>query len=604
MINQKICTKLFLYGIFIHIYSIESDYYGINNFISSTSFPHINYFDESENKDFIKAKIKCFYIDEYDVYDISSLDSNALDKDGYYSITLKSETSNNSYTIYYNFCNDIKKNPDNCTDGENQAFYKDNEGKCYILGDKINSGNKWSIKNETIYKNTGNETKEVITIDVNSNSNHKLIYKLVCNPTYGKRKKGVFNIMTDNSFIDDTNGLSVTLYVESLDACKIIKFYISSKFIYDYKGVFVILLMGLGALNSFFGKKLSKYNIFPLCIVTITFLIIILSNYVLPSGCAEWIMWVIFAIGIISGGVAGYFAFKYSEKYGTIIIEGIAGFYIAPFLYNWFGNRIHISGIIMNIIFLVVSIGILITLGCFFKKIINIISTSFIGSFCLIRGISLLVTGFPDEIQIFDLISKNEEEQFNEFITWKLYIYLSSMAILISISIYVQFKINKDDVDYNNDINNGDEAPDRLLTKSTMNESKEEIRTYSLLVNSGINESKEEIKITNQTESQSDNNSENQIENKFNESKIKIIFSSCDDQSIKDYGISCYKEDIFSKIKKKLLSKYPDLKNKPIFFIANGNKVAEENSLRDNSIDDGTTILIKICDDIDEMSEE
>ena len=112
------------------------------------------------------------------------------------------------------------------------------------------------------------------------------------------------------------------------------------------------------------------------------------------------------------------------------------------------------------------------------------------------------------------------------------------------------------------------------------------------------------IKITNQSESQSDNNSENQIENKFNESKIKIIFSSCDDQSIKDYGISCYKEDIFSKIKKKLLSRYPDLKNKPIFFIANGNKVAEENSLRDNSIDDGTTILIKICDDIDEMSEE
>jgi hypothetical protein len=362
--------------------------------------------------------------------------------------------------------------------------------------------------------------------------------------------------------------------------------------------------MGLGALNSFFGKKLSKYNIFPLCIVTITFLIIILSNYVLPSGCAEWIMWVIFAIGIISGGVAGYFAFKYSEKYGTIIIEGIAGFYIAPFLYNWFGNRIHISGIIINIIFLVVSIGILITLGYFFKKIINIISTSFIGSFCLIRGISLLVTGFPDEIQIFDLISKNEEEQFNEFITWKLYIYLSSMAILISISIYVQFKINKDDVDYNNGNNNDDGAPDRLLTKSTMNESKEEIRTYSLLINSGINESKEEIKITNQTESQSDNNSENQIENKFNESKIKIIFSSCDDQSIKDYGISCYKEDIFSKIKKKLLSKYPDLKNKPIFFIANGNKVAEENSLRDNSIDDGTTILIKICDDIDEMSEE
>ena len=410
--------------------------------------------------------------------------------------------------------------------------------------------------------------------------------------------------MTDNSFVDDTNGLSVTLYVESLDACKIIKFYISSKFIYDYKGVFVILLMGLGALNSFFGKKLSKYNIFPLCIVTITFLIIILSNYVLPSGCAEWIMWVIFAIGIISGGVAGYFAFKYSEKYGTIIIEGIAGFYIAPFLYNWFGNRIHISGIIMNIIFLVVSIGILITLGCFFKKIINIISTSFIGSFCLIRGISLLVTGFPDEIQIFDLISKNEEEQFNEFITWKLYIYLSSMAILISISIYVQFKINKDDVDYNNGNNNDDGAPDRLLTKSTMNESKEEIRTYSLLINSGINESKEEIKITNQSESQSDNNSENQIENQFNESKIKIIFSSCDDQSIKDYGISCYKEDIFSKIKKKLLSKYPDLKNKPIFFIANGNRVEEENSLRDNSIDDGTTILIKICDDIDEMSEE
>ena len=39
---------------------------------------------------------------------------------------------------------------------------------------------------------------------------------------------------------------------------------------------------------------------------------------------------------------------------------------------------------------------------------------------------------------------------------------------------YLHHPFYKDDVDYNNGNNNDDGAPDRLLTKSTMNESKEE----------------------------------------------------------------------------------------------------------------------------------
>ena len=62
------------------------------------------------------------------------------------------------------------------------------------------------------------------------------------------------------------------------------------------------------------------------------------------------------------------------------------------------------------------------------------------------------------------------------------------------------------------------------------------------------------------------------------------------------YPISCSEEDMFSKIEQKLFDEFPELKSKNIFYLANGNIVNKSMTLKNNKIDNGTTILLNYID--------
>ena len=59
------------------------------------------------------------------------------------------------------------------------------------------------------------------------------------------------------------------------------------------------------------------------------------------------------------------------------------------------------------------------------------------------------------------------------------------------------------------------------------------------------------------------------------------------------YPITYKNSDIFSKLEEKLYLEYPDLKNKNIYFIANGNIINRTFTVEKNKIKNGNTILIK-----------
>ena len=80
-----------------------------------------------------------------------------------------------------------------------------------------------------------------------------------------------------------------------------------------------------------------------------------------------------------------------------------------------------------------------------FKKMIIIVATSIIGAYIFIRGISLFGGGFPSEIQIMDLNREGESEQLKNLLTWQVYVYLSAMVVVAGLSIFAQYKFNKDD---------------------------------------------------------------------------------------------------------------------------------------------------------------
>ena len=72
--------------------------------------------------------------------------------------------------------------------------------------------------------------------------------------------------------------------------------------------------------------------------------------------------------------------------------------------------------------------------------------------------------------------------------------------------------------------------------------------------------------------------------------EITVNFISID-QNIK-YSITCFNSDIFSTILVKLFDKFPELKERNIYFIVNGNIINKLSSLESNKIRNGNQILI------------
>ena len=86
--------------------------------------------------------------------------------------------------------------------------------------------------------------------------------------------------------------------------------------------------------------------------------------------------------------------------------------------------------------------------------------------------------------------------------------------------------------------------------------------------------------------------SSNDLEgNKIYENIIAVNFISSD--QLINYPIGGLKSDKFSTIEEKLLNEFPELRNKDIYYIANGNVMNRELTLEQNKIKTGNTILIQ-----------
>ena len=390
--------------------------------------------------------VKCMYFDteSFSIYDISGLTANSLDdKNDEVAHTKEIDKDGIKYTILFNFCYNLKQSS-RCNFEKKQAFYWKDSGECAVLSDGISDGNEWSLI-DAKEKSNDNENKNYLKIKVRPADGNQLTYILKCKND--ENEKGKFGYFQD-PVINVTDGkLNVTLYIESYNACVKADFYFIYEFIMRYKVIFIIILMAFGLFNCLLGRRLSKYTAFILCVVVVTILILIFSQYVLPSGCAEWIIWVMLAVGVILGVTGGVFLFIYHDKVISIVAGGLAGLFLGQLLYNFFGNRIPANGIAINIVFVVVAIGVMIGIAFIFKNFIVIFATSIIGSYCFIRGISLFAGGYPNEITILDLRTEDETEQLDKLLGWEFYLYLSAMVILCGLSIYAQYRINKDKKD-------------------------------------------------------------------------------------------------------------------------------------------------------------
>ena len=88
----------------------------------------------------------------------------------------------------------------------------------------------------------------------------------------------------------------------------------------------------------------------------------------------------------------------------------LGGFLLGEFLFNLLGNAINGNATLIHILFIVISIVACIILAYFLKNFIIIFASSFIGSYPLIRGISLFTGHSPSEYAVIDLKERSETD--------------------------------------------------------------------------------------------------------------------------------------------------------------------------------------------------
>ena len=382
----------------------------------------------------INFSIKCMFVDNFNLYDISGLGKNVLSDEKEYNITLSGKK------IYFNFCYDLKPKEDiNCTFEKKQIFVIDENNKCDYLANSILSGNSW-------YTGTSdNQTINYLRIDLNHDNegdhkNHVFTYILQCdkNVKYSfEKEKSYYRQQLDNETFQ------TLIFIKTSEACAKVEFYVIWEFINNYSFIFASLLIGFGLFNCIFGNRFADYTCFILTLFACTIFVLFFAQFILPPGCASWIIWVILALGIIIGCAVGYIVFSHYDKVLAFLVGGLGGVILGQFLFSMFGSLIPWNSILVNVLFVVICVIVAILLAFWLNTAIVIGATSFIGSYALIRGLSLFFGYFPSEFTIIDLKNRGETDQIAELITWRVYMYLASIIICTGLSIYVQILINK-----------------------------------------------------------------------------------------------------------------------------------------------------------------
>lgn len=223
------------------------------------------------------------------------------------------------------------------------------------------------------------------------------------------------------------------LRIQAETGCPIFNFSTFFKFIEVYKPLFAIGFILLGTIIGVFGKPMWKGILFILMAFTIiSFLTIFMYEIVLPLNSPEWSLWLVFFFSILIGVVTSFYGAKYDwvgfvvlgiwiGMTFTIVLDKIyiraiiclalvyklwrvnrvmgiilgVGMLVIPMIYSFFPNQIT-----MWVSFLGTA-ALCAIVAFYIQELLIELTTSLIGAYIAIRGLSLVLGGFPSEFELY-----------------------------------------------------------------------------------------------------------------------------------------------------------------------------------------------------------
>ena len=393
---------------------------------------------------------QCFFIDTdtlsfYSVYELSV----GKGKDDHF------HEINDTHNLYYDFCDVLTIN----NSAQVIIKNKNNETDITILSNNKPENNKWKSFDDGVIIELSNGTI------CNGAENYSIEYNITCNED--------INGVDVKDYV--INGCNSTLYIESKYGCPQFSVYNFWKLVHNNKVIFFILLLAIGIFLCFFGKKLIYVTIFIFSsIISVSIIFMFVFNVVLPKGIEvdQTVLGIVFIISFIPGIGIGILIIKYQHFLLACVLGGVGGFFLSIFVYDLILNHWDAANkLYLKIIVYIVVIAICIGIGYLTIEHLKIITSSFVGSYSLVRGPTLFLDKFPNETEMADYFTDKEKLRDlgdNQDVLVKLIIFLICWIFFSILGMYIQYKMwdRNEDEDKDNSINSkGDPALTTFLNK-------------------------------------------------------------------------------------------------------------------------------------------
>eukprot|EP01016_Furgasonia_blochmanni_P053142 TRINITY_DN854_c0_g1_i1.p1 TRINITY_DN854_c0_g1~~TRINITY_DN854_c0_g1_i1.p1 ORF type:complete len:501 (+),score=111.45 TRINITY_DN854_c0_g1_i1:62-1504(+) len=228
----------------------------------------------------------------------------------------------------------------------------------------------------------------------------------------------------------------------SLNGCPHVSVNALWQFVDDYKFIFALVGLVMGAFLCFFGTRAQHITIFTFSFLIAFFLLMMILLWIFYAQTSVGVessnlgKWVVCIVCIAVSAIAGVFAVKYMDL-GFFSLGVALGYFGAGILYTPILSRINVGNptTVFWVLFILLSI-----VGGFltykFKDLILMITTSCVGAYMFIRAVAALLGGFPNEFEIGNRLKNKEMDG----IPGSVYIYLFLMIVLALGSFYYQFR--------------------------------------------------------------------------------------------------------------------------------------------------------------------
>lgn len=205
------------------------------------------------------------------------------------------------------------------------------------------------------------------------------------------------------------------------------------------------ILIVMGFFLGMFGQKLFSATLFIIgTLVTVSLIWLLFYSTFLSDSTEGWVGWVVLVCSILLGLVGGYVLYK-CQRLGATIIGAWGGFLLG-IVFNttvlWAASS-EVAFWIISISFALIAAA----LAFVFYYHAVILSTSFVGSYFFVRGISLYAGGFPNEWALIEQIKSGAIDH----ISYWFYLYLFFIivaSVLCTCFQYKHFKKGVEDGDY------------------------------------------------------------------------------------------------------------------------------------------------------------